>query len=88
VLVDEGSTLNLIRYRFYKKIGKRDDEIIQSNIQLLDFIGDVSEVKGVYIVDLTVESKTSGMSFCVVDIDGSYKETGPMTINVCHQLFI
>ena len=45
VLTDRGSTLNLVPYIFLKKMGKRDEEIIPSNIQLSDFTGEVTEVK-------------------------------------------
>lgn len=72
VFVDRGSTLNLIPYRFYKKLGRCDEEIIPSNIQLSDFTGGVSEVKGIFIADLTVFTKTSKTSFYVVDADRSY----------------
>lgn len=49
VLIEGGSTLNLIPYKFFKKLGKRDDEIINR---------EVSEIKGVFIADLTLGIET------------------------------
>lgn len=72
VLVDGGSTLNLIPSKLLRKLGKRDEEIISSNIQLSNFTGEVMEVKGIFVANLTVGSKTSRIAFCVVEANASY----------------
>lgn len=37
ILMDRGSTSNLMSYKFFKKSGKDDDEIIPSGVVLSDF---------------------------------------------------
>lgn len=46
---------------------KKDEEIILLNIQLFDFTREVTKVKGIFVADLTVGSKTSRTTFCVVE---------------------
>lgn len=64
--------MNPISYKYFKNIGKKDDEIIPSNIHLSNFTRAISQAKRVFIADFTVESKTSKTSFFVFYADGSY----------------
>lgn len=59
VWADGGSTPNLILYKLSKKLDRKVTR-------------EISEVKGVFINDLNIGSKTSKTSFFVAEADGSY----------------
>jgi hypothetical protein len=59
MLVDGGTTVNLMPYSLYRKLGKRDDEIVKTNMALSDVGRDSSiKAKGVMSIELTIGTKT------------------------------
>ena len=73
MLVDGGAAVNLMPYSLYQKLGKRDDELIRTNMTLSG-VGSNSpiEAKGVTSVELTIGTKTIAAAFFVAEVEGSY----------------
>jgi hypothetical protein len=73
MLVDGGATMNLMPYSLYRKLGKRDDKLVKTNM-MLNGVGSDSSIKakGVTSVELTSGTKTLAAAFFVADIEGNY----------------
>jgi hypothetical protein len=72
MLVDTGTTVNIMPYSVLCKLGHSVGDLIKTNITLSDFNGQTSEAQGVLSLDLTVGGKTVPTSFFVVNSKGSY----------------
>jgi hypothetical protein len=73
MLVDSGMTMNLMPYTLYRKLGKRDDELVKTNMTISG-VGSESSIKanGVTSVELTIRTKTLVVAFFVADIEENY----------------
>jgi hypothetical protein len=56
----------------FKKLGKGSDDLVKANLILKDFKGNMSEVQGVFNVELTVDSKMIPTTFFIISGKGSY----------------
>jgi hypothetical protein len=73
MLVDGGVTVNLMSYTLYRKLGKKDDELVKTNMTLRGVGADSSIIgKGVTSVELTIGTKIVAVAFFVADIEGNY----------------
>ncbi|OMO95998.1 reverse transcriptase [Corchorus capsularis] len=72
VLVDNGATVNLLPYASLKRLGRGDDDLIESNVTVSDFSGAITETRGIFATNLTVGSRTTISAFFVVDSSSSY----------------
>jgi hypothetical protein len=73
MLVDGGVIVNLLPYSLYRKLGKQDDEIVNTNMTLSGVGTDSSiKAKGITSVELTIETKTLAADFFVADVEGNY----------------
>jgi hypothetical protein len=73
MLVDGGAVVNLMPYSSYRKLGKRDDELVKTNMKLSGVETDSSiKAKGVTYVELTIGTKTLAAAFFVADVEGNY----------------
>ena len=72
MLIDGGVAINLMPYETFKKLGLREEDLVQTNMMLTDFKGDVSPALGVICVDLMIGSKTLPTTFFVINGKGSY----------------
>jgi hypothetical protein len=73
MLVDGGAIINLMPYSFFKKVGKSDEELINTNMMIISVGGgDPIGAKGVASMELTVGSKTLGIAFFVAKVKGNY----------------
>jgi hypothetical protein len=72
-LLDGGATMNLMPYSLYRKLGKRDDELVKTNM-MLNGVGSDSSIKAkeVTSAELTSGTKTLAAAFFVADIEGNY----------------
>jgi hypothetical protein len=60
-------------YSLYKKLGKKNDELVKTNMMLSDARTDSSiKAKGVTSVELTIGTKTLDAAFFVIDVEGNY----------------
>jgi hypothetical protein len=73
MLVDGGTSVNLMPYSLYRKLGKQDDELVKTNMTLNGVGTDSSiKAKGVTSVELTIETKTLTAMFFVADVEENY----------------
>jgi hypothetical protein len=73
ILVDGGATVNLMPYSLYRKLRKRDDEFVKTNMTLNGVGTDSSiKAKGVMSVELSIGTKTLATAFFVTDVEGNY----------------
>jgi hypothetical protein len=67
ILMDGGAVVNLMPYTLLHKIGKSDENLIQTDMMLVDF-----QAQGAIYVDHTIGSKTLLTTFVVIKGRGSY----------------
>jgi hypothetical protein len=73
LLIDGGTTVILMPYSLYQKLGTLDNELIRINMTLSS-VGSVSpvETKGVTFIELNIGTKTVATTFCVAIVEGNY----------------
>jgi hypothetical protein len=73
MLVDGGSTVNVMTYSTFKKLGKTDVELIKTNMTIMDIGGEGPiSPKGVASMELTVGSKTIPTAFFIAEVQDNY----------------
>ena len=72
MLVDGDASVNLMPYTTFHNLGKELEDLIETDMMLKDFEGNVSKTRGAMNVELTIESKTLLTTFFVIDGKGSY----------------
>ncbi|OMO82013.1 Retrotransposon gag protein [Corchorus capsularis] len=72
VLVNNGAAVNILSYSTLRRLGKGADNLIKSDVTVSDFSGTGNQIRGILQTDLTVGSKTSISTFCVVDSPSTY----------------
>ena len=63
VLVDNGSTINVMPLRVLKALGRGIGDLIEIKASILSFIEEISKILGVLPIDIIVGSKTSLFTF-------------------------
>jgi hypothetical protein len=72
IIDDGGVVVNLMSYSMFKKLGREDDELIQTNLTL-NGVGDIPmKSRGVISMELTVGSKSFAIAFFVIEVQGNY----------------
>ena len=73
MLVDGGAIVNLMPYSLYKKLGRKDEELVKTNMTVSGVGGgDPIGAKGVASMELTVGSKTLATVFFVSEVQGNF----------------
>jgi hypothetical protein len=72
MLVDGGTTVNLMSYSIFKKLGREDDELMKTTLMLNGLEGNPMEAQGVVSMELTVGSKSLAIAFFVIEVQGNY----------------
>ena len=72
ICIDGGAAINIMPYVMYRKLGKGDQDLTKTDMMLKDFEGNVSLVKGVVFVELTIGSKTLSTTFFFISGKGAY----------------
>jgi hypothetical protein len=72
VLVDCGTTVNIMSHHILRKIGKYDTDVRSNNIVLSDYGGKTKSTMGVIMVNIMVGSITRLTLFMVIDAKPSY----------------
>jgi hypothetical protein len=73
MLIDGGATVNLIPHSLYRKLGKKNNELIRTNMTLSGDGSDSSiKAKGVTYVELTIKTKTPIVASFVAKIEVNY----------------
>jgi hypothetical protein len=64
--------MSLMPYSLYRKLGKRDDELVKTNMTISGVGSDSSiKAKGVTHVELTIWTKTLVVAFFIAEIEGN-----------------
>ena len=72
VLIDNGSTAIVIPLRVLRGFGRSISDLIETEVDVSAFIGEVSKTLGILPIDITIGSKTSLFSFFVIDSTTNY----------------
>ena len=72
MLVDNGTTVNLMTYSLYKKLGGSDEELIKTKRTVKGAGENSISAKGFALMKLTIGSKTLATIFFVVEVQVSY----------------
>jgi hypothetical protein len=72
MLVDGGAAVNLMPYTLLRKIGESDEDLIETDMMLVDFEGNISLAQGAFFVEHTIGSKTLPTTFFVIKGKDSY----------------
>jgi hypothetical protein len=72
MLINGDTTINLMMYSVFKKLGGKDDKLMKTNLMLNGMGGNSMEAWGVVSMELTVGSKSFATSFFVVEVQGNY----------------
>ncbi|XP_026441520.1 uncharacterized protein LOC113340611 [Papaver somniferum] len=72
ILIDPGSSVNILFYHTYKTMGGRDEELIPSTYKIYGFNGTTNKPKGEITMRIPLETISSEVLFCVVDVESPY----------------
>jgi hypothetical protein len=72
MLIDNGAAINLMSYSVFKKLGREDSELVNTNLTLNGMEGNPMEARGVISMELTVGSKSLATAFFVVEVQDNY----------------
>ena len=67
VLIDNGSTINVMSLRMLRTLGKRIINLIEIEEVVSGFTEEVSKTLGILPIDITIGSKSSLSTFFVID---------------------
>ena len=73
VLVDNASAVNIMLLRMLGAyIGRNIDDLVETEVSVSDFTGEISKTLGVLLIDIIVDSKTSLSTFFVINSTANY----------------
>ena len=72
VLVDNGSTINVIPLRMLRSLGRGIGDLIETKVFVSSFTRETSKILSVLPIDITVGNKTSLSYFFVINSTTSY----------------
>jgi hypothetical protein len=73
MLIDGDTTINLMSYSVFKKLGREDDELVKTSRTLNGvWGGNPMEARGVVSMELTIGSKSLATVFFIVEVEGNY----------------
>ena len=72
VLVDNGSTVNVMPLRMLRELAIGIGDLIETEVSASAFTGEISKTVGVLPIDITVGSKTSLSAFFVINYTANY----------------
>ena len=72
VLVDNGSIVNAMPLRMLRALGKNIGNLIETEVFVSTFTGEIFKTLGVLPIDINVGSKTSLSSFFVINSTANY----------------
>ena len=72
VLIDNGSAINVMPLRMLRNLGKNVSNLIETEVAVSAFTGEISNTLGILPIDITIGSKTSLCAFFVIDSTANY----------------
>ena len=72
VLIDNGSTVNVMSLRMLRALGKSINDLIETEVVVSAFTREVSKTLGILPIDITIGRKTTLSAFFVIDSTTNY----------------
>ena len=72
VLIDNGSVVNVMPLRIVRALGRIINDLIETEVVVSAFTGEVSKTQGILPMDITIGRKTSLSDFFVIDFTTNY----------------
>ena len=72
ILIDSGSSVDIMFYHTYKTIGGKDEDFIPSTYKIYGFNGAANKPKGEITMRIPLNEIMTEITFCVVDVDSPY----------------
>ena len=72
VLIDNVLAVNVIPLRMLRALGRSISDLIEIEVVVIAFIGEISKTLGILPIDITIGSKTSLAAFFVIDSTTNY----------------
>ena len=72
VLVDNGSTLNVMLLRMFRALGRGIGDLIETEVSVSTFTREISKTLGILPIYITMGSKTSLSAFFVINSTTNY----------------
>ena len=72
VLIDNGSAVNVMPLRMLRALGRSINDLIEIEVVVSAFTGEVSKTLGTLPIDFTIGSKTALSAFFVIDSIENY----------------
>ena len=72
VLIDNGSKVNVMQLRMLRALRRSINYLIEIEVVVFAFIGEVSKTLGILPIDVTIDNKTTLSSFFVIDSIANY----------------
>ena len=86
-LINGGAAINIMPYVMYRKLGKRDHDLTNTDMMLKDFEGNVSRANRAICVELTIGSKTLPMTFFVINRKRCIQSSVEERLDSCQLLY-
>ena len=72
VLVDNGSTINVMPLRMLRALGRSIGDLIETEVSVSAFTGEISKTLGILPINITMGSKTSLSDFFFINSTTNY----------------
>ena len=72
VLIDNGSTINVMPLRMLRALGMSISDQIETEVVVSAFTGEVSKTLGILPIDITIDNKTLLSTFFMIDSTANY----------------
>ena len=72
VLIDNGSTVNVMPLRMLRALIRSINDVIETQVVVCAFTGELSKIVGILPIDITIGSKTALFAFFVIDSIANY----------------
>ena len=71
-LIDKGSVVNVMQLRMLRALGRSISDMIETEVAMSAFTGEVSKTPGILPIDITIGSKTAFFAFFVINSTTNY----------------
>jgi hypothetical protein len=68
MLIHGGTVVNLMSYSIFGKFGRKDDELVKTNLMFNSVGGNPMEARGVVSMELTIWRKSPATTFFVIKV--------------------
>ena len=72
VLISNGSSVNVMPLRMLRSMGRRINDLMETEVAVFAFTREVSKTLGILPIDITIGNKTSLFAFLVIESTANY----------------